>query len=59
MTNNTVGFLLDENEGGTQRIVEYVSRRATWEQHLFRVNMSSGIGWVTIPSCCPGEHTLD
>jgi len=57
----TVRFLVDENERGTQRLVEYVSRRGpSVVLHEYRVNVPGGVQWVTVPGCCRGDnHRVD
>ena len=60
---HTVRFLVDENERGTQRLVEYVSRGGrSVVLHEFRINDLAGPRWVTVPGCCSDadepEHAL-
>jgi hypothetical protein len=56
----TVRFLIDENDQGTERIVEYVDRSGSFVLHRFRHFDERGREtWMSVPGCCPeGAHRL-
>lgn len=55
-----IGFVVDESNNGTQRIVEYVTKgQKSYTLHEYKGTDALGRPcWMTVPGCCDDAHRI-